>query len=141
MPKKVINPVQAAENLERYSENDKEFFRNLLNEKRTKVKEELEFLNEVNKSSSHDGVGENTSYGQHSADQGTDSGEREKSYLLATREGRYLKYLERALVMIDTGDYGKCTDCGEMIQKRRLELVPTTRLCIKCKFKEESKRK
>jgi len=37
-----------------------------------------------------------------------------------------------ALARIDDGTFGECLDCGEDIPERRLELDPTTPLCIAC---------
>jgi RNA polymerase-binding protein DksA len=71
------------------------------------------------------------------ADQGTDAQEREKAFLFASREGRFLSYLDRALEMIEAGTYGFCQSCGEAIAKARLEAVPTAKLCVDCKQKKE----
>lgn len=37
-----------------------------------------------------------------------------------------------ALARIDDGSFGECTDCGEEIPDKRLELDPTTPLCVSC---------
>jgi RNA polymerase-binding protein DksA len=71
------------------------------------------------------------------ADQGTAAQEREKAFLFASREGKYLSYLDRALERIKAGTYGFCQECGQPIAKARLEAVPTARLCINCKAKQE----
>lgn len=97
-------------------------------------------LTEATRSNVKETGSENSTYSLHMADQGTDSQEREKTFMFASREGRYLKYLNRALEMIDNKTYGKCSDCEQFIQKKRLELVPTARLCISCKLKEEQSR-
>ena len=71
------------------------------------------------------------------ADQGTDAEEREKAFLLASREGRYVYHLNEALRRLDDGSYGKCAVCGSQIQKERLKAVPHATKCITCKSKEE----
>ena len=131
--------AQKIKELERYSSEDADEFRELILQRRVKILREMGLLTEASMNQSENG-GENSTYSLHMADQGTDAQEREKTFLLASREGRYLKYLNRALEMIREGTYGFCTDCGEPIQKKRLELVPTARLCIGCKLKEESRR-
>jgi RNA polymerase-binding protein DksA len=73
------------------------------------------------------------------ADQGTDAQEREKAFLIAHREGRYLDHLDRALERIQKGTYGFCMECGKLISRPRLEAVPHARLCIECKSSEENK--
>lgn len=43
-----------------------------------------------------------------------------------------LKRTEAALERLAEGDYGFCVNCGEEIAARRLELDPTTPVCIDC---------
>lgn len=40
--------------------------------------------------------------------------------------------LERALVKIDTPDFGLCSECEETIPPGRLMVLPETDLCIRC---------
>ncbi len=40
--------------------------------------------------------------------------------------------LRLALTRLEEGDYGFCTDCGEEIAAKRLELDPATPKCISC---------
>ena len=128
------------QNAERFSPNDKEFFRELIMQRREKILRELGLLTEATRNTVQEYSGDHSTYSLHMADQGTDAQEREKAFLFASREGRYLGYLDRALNMLDEGTYGYCTNCGEPIQKKRLELVPTARLCVACKLEEEKRR-
>ena len=117
---------------------DRERFRKLILEKREKLLKELGYLeNEIMASTSKDSSGDLSSYSFHMADQGTDAEEREKAFLLASREGRYIYHLNEALRRIDDGTYGKCAVCGGYISKERLEAVPHATKCIACKSKEE----
>ena len=125
---------------ELYSNEDSEYFRELILKRRTKLLLELGRLTEASKNTVQEYSGNHSTYSLHMADQGTDAQEREKTFLFASREGRYLKYLDRALRMIDDGTYGYCGECRKPIQKKRLELVPTSRLCVTCKLKEEKLR-
>jgi DnaK suppressor protein len=43
-----------------------------------------------------------------------------------------LERLQRALKLIDRGDFGTCSKCGEDIIKERLELYPDVRMCVAC---------
>ena len=38
-----------------------------------------------------------------------------------------------ALERIETGTYGRCERCGNEIPLERLEVVPTTTMCVSCK--------
>ncbi len=80
-----------------------------------------------------------STYAYHMADAGTDQGEREKAYYWLARENNYLRYLERALVMIDEGTFGICQTCGDLIDKERLDEVPHTSSCFSCKSKATQK--
>jgi RNA polymerase-binding protein DksA len=118
---------------------DREYFRNLILEKREGLLKELGYLeNEVLTSTSKDSSGDLSAYSFHMADQGTDAEEREKAFLLASREGRYVYHLNEALRRIADGSYGKCELCGKQISKERLEAVPHATKCIACKSKEET---
>ncbi|MCH9644192.1 MAG: RNA polymerase-binding protein DksA [Gammaproteobacteria bacterium] len=57
------------------------------------------------------------------------------------RERKLLKKIEKALDLIDQGDYGFCEDCGAEIGVRRLEARPTAEKCIDCKTFEEIREK
>jgi len=135
-----VDTASKKQELERYSQEQAEYFRQIIMDRREKILSEVGLLTESTRSASHRTDVDDSTYSLHMADQGTDAQEREKTYLFASREGRYLKYLNRALTMINEGSYGFCTDCGRPIQKKRLELVPTARLCIDCKLKEEKRR-
>ena len=40
--------------------------------------------------------------------------------------------IKLALSRIDSGSYGKCSDCGKPIAKERLDAIPYTSTCIHC---------
>lgn len=46
--------------------------------------------------------------------------------------------VNKALIRIDEGTYGNCTNCGQPIQAERLEALPQAELCIDCQRKEGS---
>ena len=77
----------------------------------------------------------NAIYSSHMADAGSDLVEMEKAYYFVQRESEFLKYLNRALDMIDSGSFGVCVKCEELINKERLIEVPHTTSCFSCKSK------
>ena len=112
-------------------------FKSLLLEKRVEVQERIERLREVTQESNYrDSYGDHSGYTYHMADQGTDAMEREKSFLFLSREEKYLKQIEKALERFDNNEYGICRVCGKEIDRNRLEIVPTTRICVPCKLAE-----
>ena len=48
-------------------------------------------------------------------------------------DGRLLRAIEDALARIRSGTFGVCESCQRPISKARLEAVPWTHLCTKCK--------
>ena len=88
-------------------------------------------------------INENSPYSLHMAEQGTDAMEREKTFLYAQRENKFLGYLDDALKRIETGTYGICIECIDvrhnlcetcpLIPKARLEAVPHTQHCLPIK--------
>jgi DnaK suppressor protein len=80
-----------------------------------------------------------SSYSFHMADQGTDAMEREKSFLFASKEGRYLYRLEEALRRLynDADRFGMCHSCEKEIPFERLDALPHARYCLDCKRREE----
>jgi len=118
-----------------FSKAELDRFRSIIEEKRKEILEELETLkSSMMDSTTGEYTSENSAYSLH-MEQGTDTMEREKTFLFASREGKFLNYLDDALKRIDKGDYGYCSDCGKLIDKERLEAVPHAQLCIDCKLK------
>jgi DnaK suppressor protein len=48
-----------------------------------------------------------------------------------------LTQLEEAQRRLEMGAYGKCEECGEVIDIQRLKAVPFTAYCIECQKKQE----
>ncbi|MGH7457980.1 MAG: TraR/DksA family transcriptional regulator [Longimicrobiaceae bacterium] len=106
---------------------------------REKILRSLGRFDEVSKLSRDSSDADLSSYSLHMADQGTDAMEREKSFLFASKEGRYLYRLEEALRRLyqDAKNFGKCHKCGKEIPFERLDALPHARYCLECKTKEE----
>ena len=107
----------------------------IINAMREKAIDEMDNIkeNSINESGNLDSGARDSNYAYHMADVGTDSHEREKSYLLYSRENKFIKHLDEALERIKAGSYGICMECNEKIPHDRLIEVPHTKLCIKCK--------
>ena len=77
------------------------------------------------------------------ADQGTDAMEREKAFLFASQEGRFLWHIDEALRRLyrSPETFGKCHNCGNDIAFERLDALPHARYCIECKQREEDAKK
>ena len=120
--------------------NKEEFkhFERILNEKKETLIQELDYIEDNSmRLNAKDGSGDLSSHAYHLADQATETQDREQAFHMASREGRYLLHIEEALDRIRAGTYGLCKNCGKLIPKARLEAVPTAKMCIQCKAKQE----
>lgn len=115
----------------------KAFEEQLLTERARVMKEMGYYESTVLKVNQRDSAGDLSGYSFHMADVGTDAMEREKAFQLASAEGRILLEINEALRRIARGEYGVCESCGSPILRARLEAMPTARLCLSCKEKEE----
>ncbi len=108
-------------------------------EERGRVMKELGNYDEQFSGTLQASDGDLSSYSFHMADQGTDAMEREKQFLFASKEGRYLWHVNEALrrLYFTPKEFGVCHECGEEVGFERLDALPHARLCIKCKAKEE----
>ena len=108
-------------------------------EERARVMKELGYYGEQFKGTLQSSDGDLSAYSFHMADQGTDAMEREKQFLFASKEGRYLWHVNEALRRLYKAPekFGLCHECGEEVGYDRLDALPHARLCIKCKAREE----
>ncbi len=142
--------AKAMKNIKGYSKADLEHFREIILEKRDEIIEQLQNLkDQMLDPTTGEYINENSPYSLHMAEQGTDAMEREKTFLYAQRENKFLGYLEDALKRIDAGTYGICIECIDepqhlcetcpLIPKARLEAVPHSQMCLPIKQHQEKK--
>lgn len=142
--------AEALKKIKGYGKKDLEHFKKIILEKRDEILEQLQNLKEqMLDPSTGEYINENSPYSLHMAEQGTDAMEREKTFLYAQRETKFLGYLEDALKRIENGTYGICIECIEepqhlcetcpLIPKARLEAVPHSQLCLPMKQRQEKK--
>jgi len=133
-----------------YSKKDLEHFKKVILDKRDEIIEQLQNLKEqMLDPTTGEYINENSPYSLHMAEQGTDAMEREKTFLYAQRENKFLGYLEDALKRIEVGTYGICVECIDepqhlcdtcpLVPKARLEAVPHSQLCLPIKARQEKK--
>jgi RNA polymerase-binding protein DksA len=122
----------------RLNKEELKFFENLLNSKKETLLQEQSYLEDnALRLNSKDGAGDLSSHAYHLADHATETQDREQAFHLASREGRFLYYIEEALDRVRAGTFGICKKCGTLIPKARLEAVPTAKMCINCKSQQE----
>lgn len=105
----------------RYSDEDLQEFKTLIEEKMAKAKEELEFtrsqIAELNE----------TGFNQQGGDMYDDSGahaDLEFMQRMASRQEKFIDDLQKALYRIQNKTYGVCIITGDLIPKERLRVVP-----------------
>jgi RNA polymerase-binding transcription factor DksA len=115
------------------------YFEGRLMDERNRVVKELGNYSDTFNISAQDAGGELSAYSFHMADQGTDAMEREKAFLFASQEGRFLWHIDQALRRLyrDPDNFGKCHSCGKELAFERLDALPHARYCIECKQREE----
>lgn len=94
------------------------------------VKEQL-------KSSIGDGYQEMLATARDEEDQATVSLMAETSLTLLGPKRQELEAIEEALQRLENGTYGFCEVCGQLIEPRRLEIMPETPLCRGCMSQRE----
>ena len=138
------------ESIKGYNKKDLDHFKQIILEKRDEIIDQLQNLkDQMLDPTTGEYINENSPYSLHMAEQGTDAMEREKTFLYAQRENKFLGYLEDALKRIDAGTYGICIECIDepqhlcetcpLIPKARLEAVPHSQLCLPIKQRQEKR--
>jgi RNA polymerase-binding transcription factor DksA len=118
-------------------------FEKRLLEERKRVIKELGSYHDSFGSTPQGADGDLSSYSFHMADQGTDAMEREKAFLFASQEGRFLWHIDEALRRLyrSPETFGQCHNCGGEIHFDRLDALPHARYCLACKQREEDGKK
>lgn len=100
-------------------------------ELRDHVNEELQLhASETLKRSSREDSGDLSGYGQHQADAGTDTFDRDLALSMVSSEQDALYEIEQAIKRILNGSYGICEITEKPINKARLAAVPFTRYSV-----------
>jgi RNA polymerase-binding transcription factor len=87
----------------------------------------------------------NKTYGRLTEDEGTqDLADKASSaytkeflYSLSNTDRESLQQVDEALIRIEKGKFGVCVECGDDLNKKRLEAVPWASHCISCQEKIE----
>ena len=65
--------------------------------------------------------------------------EHDRSSALRKQVTKSLIDIRKTLTRIKLGHYGRCANCGKMIDTDRLAIKPTAEYCVDCEQKAESK--
>jgi RNA polymerase-binding transcription factor DksA len=117
----------------RYSDNDLNEFRELIQRKLESAKKELSYLQGLITRKDEMG-GDNDDARYMTMEDGSMSMEREQLSQMASRQITFIDHLEKAIMRIENKTYGVCRVTGKLIDKARLRAVPHATLSIEAKM-------
>ena len=116
------------ENKVRYSDEELEEFRQLINEKLATAQSDYEILI---KKINGDGVNDDETHSTyHTLEEGSETLSKESLMNEGQRAQKFITGLQAALVRIQNKTYGICRETGKLIPKERLRAVPHATLSI-----------
>lgn len=116
----------------RYSDEELQEFKELIQRKLDTAKAELQYLQGVIMRKDESGT-EDTENKYQNMEDGSASMDREQLNQLASRQITFITHLEQAMVRIENKTYGICRETGKLIDKARLRAVPHATLSIEAK--------
>lgn len=122
----------AKETKARYSDEELENFRNLIEEKINKAQTDLELLRSAYMNDGNNGT-DDTSPTFKAFEEGSETMSKEANTQLAIRQEKFIRDLKNAMIRIENKTYGVCRVTGKLINKQRLLLVPHATLSIEAK--------
>lgn len=123
----------AKDKINRYSDEELQEFKTLIEEKLVESREDLENM-KLTLSHEGDHGTDDTSRTFNMMEDGSDTMEREKISKLAAQKEKYITSLQNALIRIENKTYGVCYVTGNLIKKERLYAVPNTTQSIAAKM-------
>jgi RNA polymerase-binding protein DksA len=112
-----------------YSRTELEEFRQIITKKLEGAREEYSSLIE-DLQASNDAAADSYNLTEF----GSDTSDKEQTEMFLARQMKFIDALERAMVRIENGTYGRCKVTGKLISKERLRAVPHTELSIEAKM-------
>lgn len=117
----------------RYSDEELEEFRSIINEMLDKARKEYNTLRRVIMHNGSNDIEDTTPSFKTVEDDGAYQLSKEEASQLAQRLYKFIQNLEAALVRIENKTYGICRETGKLIPKERLRLVPHATLTVEAK--------
>ncbi|MEY4835413.1 MAG: hypothetical protein RI980_1528 [Bacteroidota bacterium] len=116
----------------RFSDAELQEFKDLINLKLNKAKNDLELIKSAYLNDSNNGT-EDTSPTFKAFEEGSETMSKEANSQLAIRQEKFIRDLKNALVRIENKTYGICKVTGQLINKERLKIVPHATMSIEAK--------
>ena len=116
----------------RFSDEELQEFKELINLKLDKAKNDLELIKSAYLNDSNNGT-EDTSPTFKAFEEGSETMSKEANSQLAIRQEKFIRDLKNALIRIENKTYGLCKVTGQLINKERLKIVPHATMSIEAK--------
>lgn len=127
------NAISAETTKVRYSDEELEEFRTIINDMLDKARKEYNTLRRVIMHNGSNDIEDTTPSFKTVEDDGAYQLSKEEASQLAQRQYKFIQNLEAALVRIENKTYGICRETGKLIPKERLRLVPHATLTVEAK--------
>lgn len=128
-------PTKTVSEKNRYSDEELQEFKELINAKLANARKELGLLQDTLNNFNTNGTDDTASTFKVLED-GSDTLAKEEAGQLAARQKKFLEQLENALIRIENKTYGICRVTGKLIPKERLRAVPHTTQSIEAKLQQ-----
>ena len=119
------------------SDEELEYFRQLILQKRDEASEEIERWKSYLSNDNREELDSDSGYSFHLADSASVGTDREHAYMMMDRQQKLIGYLDRALERIKNKTYGICRETGKPINKERLEAIPHTEISVEAKLRSK----
>ncbi len=119
----------------RYTDDELKEFKELIQQKLEKAKEDYELLKSaITQSESNDT--QDTSPTFKVLEEGAATLSKEEAGRLAQRQHKFIQHLQAAQIRIENKTYGICRETGKLISKERLRAVPHATLSFEAKSRQ-----
>lgn len=132
-----INFLDMMEEKTRYSDDDLQEFKGIIEVKLLEADEDLQILRDSLSYKDDNGT-DDTGRSFNIMEDGSDTLSREEMAQLALRQEKFIENLKNALIRIENKTYGICRVTGKLIKKERLKLVPHATLSIEAKNMQDN---
>lgn len=116
----------------RFSDAELAEFKELINSKLDKAKNDLDLIKSAYLNDSNNGT-DDTSPTFKAFEEGSETMSKEANSQLAIRQEKFIRDLKNALIRIENKTYGLCKVTGKLINKERLKIVPHATMSIEAK--------
>lgn len=127
-----IQSIKTMAEKKRYSDEELEEFRSIINQKLSLARRDLKAMTMQLRNADGNDVND-TSPTYKALEEGSMTQTKEDLVLMANRQQKFIQGLEAALVRIANGTYGVDRITGELIPKERLRIVPHATLSVASK--------